>query len=518
MRRKKVLSLILTLAMVFSLFTVLPMTARAADSEESDTCEVFDDSNVSQGTMSFKDAWSLTMSNDNYTVKLLSDIEFGYGLYAHYNNIILDLNGKTLTIDTTWDSALDVQGVLLHVIGPGTLNARSTHHYGSGAYVFDGGQLTKTPDATINVTGTDYGVRAFDGSKATVTNAIGLTGVDVRDAGDEVTVEGNITATYIGVLAYNSATVTVNGNVRVTDADGCGVIAGYGASVYVKGAITSGGAYIVFWDNAVFADVPVGESPYPSIVAGPNGVSGNWYEYSYNDGSNESFVYVLVKSSGGAPGGSQPGPVVIEDEDTPLSTITSYADELYKLGLFKGTATDEEGKPVYSLEGPLTRLQALILTIRLLGLEEEALAYTGPNPFKDVTYSANVPYVAFAYGRGITKGVSAAAFGPDRPVTCREFTTFLLRILGYSDDAGGDFKYLEALNMALGIEMYDEDLLADLSNGEFLRGDAVAAMVRALLTLVKDFDEKLLIDTLVEAEVFSQEAADAFIEAITKLQ
>jgi len=219
----------------------------------------------------------------------------------------------------------------------------------------------------------------------------------------------------------------------------------------------------------------------------------------------------------GTPGtGSQPGTVDIEDEKTPLSSITNYADELYALGLFKGTDTDAEGNPIYSLEQPLTRLQALILTIRLLGLEEEALAYTGPNPFKDVTNSASVPYVAFAYSRGITRGVSATAFAPNRQVTCREFTTFLLRALGYSDDAGGDFKYLEALNMALAIEMYNAELLADLSSGAFLRGDAVAAMVRALLTSIKGSDEILLIDTLVEAEVFPREAADAFIEAIAK--
>ena len=224
------------------------------------------------------------------------------------------------------------------------------------------------------------------------------------------------------------------------------------------------------------------------------------------------------------PGGGQPPVtvVIVEEEtpldETPLSVVSSYADELYKLGLFRGTSTDADGKPVYSLEGPLTRLQALILTIRLLGLEEEALAYTGPNPFKDVTYSANVPYVAFAYSKGLTKGVSAATFAPDRQVTCQQFTTFLLRTLGYIDEDGVNTVYLNALDIALELEMYDDELLADLGSGVFLRGDAVVAMVRALLTPIKGADEKLLIDTLVEAEIFPQEAADVFIEAIAKLK
>ena len=219
--------------------------------------------------------------------------------------------------------------------------------------------------------------------------------------------------------------------------------------------------------------------------------------------------------SGG--GSSQPVVKEIEEEETPLADLSSYADELYKLGLFKGTGTDAEGNPIFSLEQPLTRLQALILTIRLLGLEEEALAYTGPNPFEDVTYNANVPYVAYAYSKGITRGVSETAFAPNRQVTCQQFTTFLLRTLGYIDEDNGNHVYLSALDIAIEIKMYDEETLKDLNSGVFLRADAVTAMVKALLTNVKGSDKTLLIDTLVEAGVFSREAADEFIAAIAKI-
>jgi len=229
-------------------------------------------------------------------------------------------------------------------------------------------------------------------------------------------------------------------------------------------------------------------------------------------------VTVTRRAAGGTGNPGQPTvPVVIEDEETPLSDMSSYVEELYKLGLFKGTGTDADGNPIFSLDQPLTRMQALILTIRLLGLEEEALAYKGPNPFKDVTGGVNVAYVAYGYSIGITKGVSATAFAPNRQVTCQQFTTFLLRTLGYIDEDGGNSVYLNALDIALTIEMYDEETLADLNDGVFLRGDAVIAMVRALLTPMKESFEILLIDTLVEAEVFSREAADAFIEAIASI-
>ena len=49
------------------------------------------------------------------------------------------------------------------------------------------------------------------------------------------------------------------------------------------------------------------------------------------------------------------------------------AEELYDLGLFKGTG-NVGGKPVFELERTMTREEALVMLIRLLGKEKEALA------------------------------------------------------------------------------------------------------------------------------------------------
>ena len=42
-------------------------------------------------------------------------------------------------------------------------------------------------------------------------------------------------------------------------------------------------------------------------------------------------------------------------------------------------------------------------------------------------------------------------------------------------------------------------------------------MAGSLLTLMNNFDEELLIDTLVEAGAFSRDEADAFIAAIRRI-
>ena len=62
---------------------------------------------------------------------------------------------------------------------------------------------------------------------------------------------------------------------------------------------------------------------------------------------------------------------------------TSRADKLAFLGLFQGTGGG------YQLDAVPTRIQGLVMLIRLLGLEDEALACAEPSPFKDVTWGDN---------------------------------------------------------------------------------------------------------------------------------
>ena len=124
---------------------------------------------------------------------------------------------------------------------------------------------------------------------------------------------------------------------------------------------------------------------------------------------------------------------------------TAHADKLVSLHLFRDTANG------YNLEATPTRLQGLIMLVRLLGLEEEALACEDSNPFIDVTGTGDC-YAAYAYAKGLTKGTGTNTFTPSRALSAGNYITFLLRALGY-DDSQGDFAPSQALTFfrSLGI-------------------------------------------------------------------
>lgn len=156
----------------------------------------------------------------------------------------------------------------------------------------------------------------------------------------------------------------------------------------------------------------------------------------------------------------------------------AHADKLASLRLFRGTA---EG---YNLEAAPTRLQGLIMLIRLLGLEEEALACQDPNPFADVTGTGD-RYAAYAYANGLTKGTGAATFTPSRALSAGNYVTFLLRALGY-DDAKGDFTPGGALDFAAGVSLMTSGAAFTLAAAPMDRGDLVDLSYAALTCKMKD--------------------------------
>lgn len=73
---------------------------------------------------------------------------------------------------------------------------------------------------------------------------------------------------------------------------------------------------------------------------------------------------------------------------------TEAAEALYELGLFKGTGTNPDGTPIFDLDKTPTRNQAVIMLVRLLGKEEEALAGNWELPFADVAKGSTAyPYI-----------------------------------------------------------------------------------------------------------------------------
>ena len=100
------------------------------------------------------------------------------------------------------------------------------------------------------------------------------------------------------------------------------------------------------------------------------------------------------------------------------STNTDYnaiAAALKTMHLFQGSFTGYGDG--YDLEVAPTRLQALIMFIRVLGEENDALAYTGSTPFTDITPGTqSEKYVGYAYSKGYTNGYSATTFRPSQPI------------------------------------------------------------------------------------------------------
>ena len=115
----------------------------------------------------------------------------------------------------------------------------------------------------------------------------------------------------------------------------------------------------------------------------------------------------------------------------------AMAAALKTLHLFQGSFTGYgQG---FDLEAAPTRLQALIMFIRVLGEEEQALAWSGQQPFKDIAKGTTAEkYVGYAYAKGYTNGYSATQFKPAGAVNAYQYTEFLLRAMGYSSASNTD--------------------------------------------------------------------------------
>lgn len=189
------------------------------------------------------------------------------------------------------------------------------------------------------------------------------------------------------------------------------------------------------------------------------------------------------------------------------STSTDYnamAAALKAMHLFQGSATGYgQG---FDLEAVPTRLQALIMFIRVLGEESEALAWSGTCPFSDVQPGSNgAKYVGYAYEKGYTNGYGSE-FRPYSPVNARQYTEFLLRALGYSSAANTDLS--TALDRARSAGLLTEGEAELLRRDAFLRADLVYVSYYALEVPVSGAGVTLS-QRLMDKGVFTQAERDS---------
>jgi hypothetical protein len=155
----------------------------------------------------------------------------------------------------------------------------------------------------------------------------------------------------------------------------------------------------------------------------------------------------------------------------------TLAVSLKEMGLFKGVSDTD-----FDLNREPTRVEALVMLVRLLDGEKTALAGDWEHPFTDVPSWAD-KYVGYAYENGLTNGTSATTFG-EGDASASMYITFVLRALGYSDANGEDFTWDDPFTLAEEIGIIPD--CVDLDN--FWRADIVSVSYAALAAEVKDGD------------------------------
>ena len=183
------------------------------------------------------------------------------------------------------------------------------------------------------------------------------------------------------------------------------------------------------------------------------------------------------------------------------SDAEDAAASLNALGLFQGVATKPDGSPDFALDRTATRAEAVVMLVRLIGKEAEALGRTYAVPFTDVPGWAR-PYVGYAFANNLVLGINDAAFGSEREVTASEFLTFVLRAIGYESDIDFEWEKAWILSDEIGIT---NGSYSDATQ-QFRRGDVALISLNALSAKLKD-SVRTLSTALIEAKAFTEDDA-----------
>jgi len=259
------------------------------------------------------------------------------------------------------------------------------------------------------------------------------------------------------------------------------------------------GELTLSFDSGAVVDVTTGEE----VPSGTVLTSGHRYLVAEN-------TIALVLVSGKTALLNYCGTYHFTYSDTP--DYNAMAAALKSLSLFKGS--DYAFGSGYELEAVPTRIQALIMLIRLLGEEQAALACTSAHPFNDVPAWCE-PYVAYAYEKGYSNGVGDDQFGTTMESSAAQYTEFILRALGYSSTATTEIN--DAPERALTHGVITAGECAALKDGNFLRADVVYLSYYALAA--RRPGGEVLSSQLIRTGVFNHEqyrAAQAMV-ATTRL-
>ncbi len=483
------------------LLTLLPTTAGAVEA-------VTDVSTVAElRTALEKDAGAhIKLTKDiTFTTQNATDVDFGVILGEGYYTI--DLNGCKIEYNYKGRGG-DPNGSTLaahHAKGL-TINGHGTIVGGSyaieqcnqfGVLTVNGGTLKGVINSGIRmtggiayinggtVTGNFYGIFHEDG--IVVLNGGTVKSVRYKNMGHPPQKYGVIDkGVFIGnalvediVLIVDDLTISADSSIKVTRGGGLIVknsLVNNGTFTYESGLKSVGGEAEISKDYEVritqdmtFGSLRIRERARLSIENGATvTVTGAFSTEQNCTVMAENGTLRLLGSidhKGNAVGVPELEPGSGDTVPRDFIRETAAAERLKALGLFQGIGTNPDGSTNFDLARAPSRTEALVMLIRLLGKENEALSGNWTHPFTDVPAWADKD-VGFAYVNKLTNGVSPTRFGTDT-ASCQMYLTFVLRSLGYSDSGGTDFTWDKPEALALSVGIMPEGV----QHENFLRAD-----------------------------------------------
>ncbi len=257
----------------------------------------------------------------------------------------------------------------------------------------------------------------------------------------------------------------------------------------------TGAEIIVFAGNVQFSSEGIvvdgtnGTELAPKTTLKPN--------TRYITGEDTNATYTVVSPTAVI---SCNGKVEIVKSDTP--DYNAMADALKSLTLLKGSGSGIGNG--YNLENQPNRIEGIIMFIRLLGEEDEALSTTSAHPFKDVPAWAD-SYVAYAYKKGYSNGIGKDKFGAEKKITAKEYVEFIMRALRYSSTSHTNLSTtLEDARKVGVISTKEYDLF---NSTTLLRAHAVYISYYALSAPISG-QNMTLADKLIADSIFTKAALD----------
>ncbi|HYF84149.1 MAG TPA: Ig-like domain-containing protein [Clostridia bacterium] len=194
---------------------------------------------------------------------------------------------------------------------------------------------------------------------------------------------------------------------------------------------------------------------------------------------------------------------------TTSAAIGADAAALKTMGVLQGD--NSTGVTPEYLAKETTRMQAAIMFLRLKGLEDEAMAFTGAANFADagtMTWTQGKAIMAYLKANPQLGwvGADAGKFNPLETITVNQYYKVMLEALGYKQtttEVVGDFSWSDVMTFAASKGLVK---VADVT--KFTNNDVAIATIEALKTNVKETTTTLA-TAMVDAGMINKDAAIA---------